>query len=1270
MTMEALFLTLVDRSLAAGWLVLAILLLRPLLKKAPRWIHCGLWALVALRLVCPVSLESTLSLIPKTTPADTVVETILDSRPEDTRISHDAVSQAEIAAEPDWESVQSNAGSDIVTAPGPVRESPSLLSIAARLWPVGLTVLLAYALVSYLRLKQKVGPSLAQGDGVFLCDYIDTPFILGIFRPKVYLPSALPENSAAYVLAHERSHLRRRDHWWKPLGYLLLSIYWFHPLLWAAYILLCRDIELACDQRVVRDMEPREKQAYSEALLNCSMPRHLIAACPLAFGEVGVKERVKSVLRYKKPGFWILLISLLLCVMVAVGFLTDPQTTLSDLYPGTRSDISCIDLYSSDVGNSCLTAQRDLEAVWDLLDSAACDPEPYAQEELRGYLDAYSYGDHYIRLTAGDSQWDLYFLKDFSAVGALETEEAILSLYHVRKPEVVEAFFDTYMNPVTNRTVTAQPFYTQGDPHSWTAGLTLSAVSQAGKYSGSVSGSTTSASMGCMSEIRFTEFLEVLNALQETAFGEGEAYHETAVDTYQHKSLYRSNVSISVIDDANGLTGYIRYYQDTAYAIDTLDLILLDKNAQATRWEVQDEALMAFMQEQYTHPLTISVVFGYGTPWQDTDPLTVRWGNVTIQTKPVEGWEYQIQEYTDGAASFGIRCRPEGEEGWIYYSFWPGRYDPQEENRSYTQWHVNGYRALASYPSPIPKTGAARLIPSYTKTQFPTGDSVTVYENVSGWYREYEEILKIIDIYTTCQFGKYIDGSTLAYGDVTVDVSALHPEYDWYWLRYFDWDQIAAQLGVQELHLLDSAEYGSRVFLGLQSGDRYAVAVFRTDGIAAWEFAELLTDPVSLTIGNQVCGKQFRYEAEGEALGLGLICEESVTGLLWSSDCPDYIHLDSCPTLLVFQEDLWETLRLPAGAPALLSRSVDMTRKTMQFGTSEESYLYSGIVSYSDGALEYGGYSLDTEDLARLAELLSAQPEGEIIRADKPARTGKFVEILLYLDDGNGEDLTGSTLLTLHYDGETASITADPAYEGEDSNLYVFIQDKALLTRLESLLDPSRRQWRTEAPGEDVTAEYAWDYASISLTLKDTWEWETVPYTDDATPFGIRFRPRGCEGWIFVQFCPGGFIPDPDWVQGYSGRDLTYYWTEPTNATSLYPFCAEVLHSYPGEYAVTTENADSWTARYRGEVGEILAAMELGAGYLTEQEIRNQTRALLSQRIQAALEAAGLPFDDIYPRQTLTFDFHTGIWAYTIQPEGLEEPLTVLQVDAMGNVLP
>lgn len=327
--METLFLKLLNMGIAAGWVILAVMLLRILLRKAPKAVRCALWILVGIRLVCPFSIESVLSLIPsqETVPG----EIMMAGKPEidsGIRVLDDAVNPA-IAASLSPEPHAS------------VNPMQIVVFLASRLWAAGLAALLFYALASYVRLRRKVAAAMCFRENIWLCDAVRSPFILGILSPRIYLPSDLEEPQIGCVIAHEKAHLRRRDHWWKPLGFLLLSVYWFQPLCWAAYILLCRDIELACDEYVVKRMGDAWKKTYANALLSCSLDSQGLSGCPLAFGEVGIKERIKGILSYKKPALWIVAAAAIACIVTAVCFLTDPaESKNSDNIYGTRYTVA------------------------------------------------------------------------------------------------------------------------------------------------------------------------------------------------------------------------------------------------------------------------------------------------------------------------------------------------------------------------------------------------------------------------------------------------------------------------------------------------------------------------------------------------------------------------------------------------------------------------------------------------------------------------------------------------------------------------------------------------------------------------------------------------------------------------------------------------------------------------------------------------------------------------------------------------------------------
>ena len=312
--MNELFLKIINMSISASWLILAVLILRLVLKKAPKWVNVLLWGIVAVRLICPLSFESALSLIPssETIPLDIEMAakpTIDSGVPAINSVVNPVLSSF---APPQH----------VLTSANPLQIWIPILNI---IWLIGVGALLLYTAVSYWRLCRKVDTAVRYKGNIFQSENVSSPFVLGIIKPRIYLPFNMNGQDLEHVVAHEQAHIRRKDHWWKPLGFLLLTIHWFNPLMWLAYVLLCRDIELACDEKVIKELGNEQRADYMQALVACSVNRSMIAACPLAFGEVGVKERVKSVMNYKKPAFWVIIIAVIICVGVAACFLTNPK---------------------------------------------------------------------------------------------------------------------------------------------------------------------------------------------------------------------------------------------------------------------------------------------------------------------------------------------------------------------------------------------------------------------------------------------------------------------------------------------------------------------------------------------------------------------------------------------------------------------------------------------------------------------------------------------------------------------------------------------------------------------------------------------------------------------------------------------------------------------------------------------------------------------------------------------------------------------------------
>ncbi len=317
--MERLFLLFVRMGLYASVLVGIVLALRLLLKRAPKRITCLLWALVAFRLLCPAQIHWRASLMP---PPETVVQTVQEMP----NVILPAQNAPTVTPE-------QTVPTEPAESTAPTSAAPDLTAVLSRVWLAGMIAMLLWAAISDLRLRRRLRSSVRLQNGVWLCDEIDTPFVLGLFAPRIYLPYGWDDEQNVYILAHERAHIARGDNWWKLLGWLLLSVYWFHPMLWLAYIVFCRDLELACDELAVRGLDREGRAAYSQALLDCSSPRRSALAFPVAFGEIGVRQRIKAVLNQKEPAFWIVLAALLALIVSAVFFLTDRPAEEAEAAP-------------------------------------------------------------------------------------------------------------------------------------------------------------------------------------------------------------------------------------------------------------------------------------------------------------------------------------------------------------------------------------------------------------------------------------------------------------------------------------------------------------------------------------------------------------------------------------------------------------------------------------------------------------------------------------------------------------------------------------------------------------------------------------------------------------------------------------------------------------------------------------------------------------------------------------------------------------------------
>ena len=451
--MVELFLKIVNMSISASWVVIAVLVLRFFLKKAPKWVNVLLWGIVAVRMVFPFSIESALSLIPS---AETIRPAIVMDPAPSVQTGVPALNHV----------INPVISSSFAPAPGASANPLQIwLPALTAIWLFGAAALFFYSAVSYWRLHRKVCEAVILRDNIYQSENVYSPFVLGIIHPKIYLPYSMDSREMDPVITHEQAHIRRRDHWWKPLGFLLLTIHWFNPLMWLSYILLCRDIELACDEKVIEEMDNEQRADYTQALVSCSVNRRSIAACPLAFGEVGVKERVKSVMNYKKPAFWIVLASVVICAAAAVCFLTNPKSEGANditelLVPGSawsyqlgdnadfpvdasfnvQDDLSIVGMIVKNDVNTDFCMKYRVRGAAGWVEFYGCTPE-MAQE---------AGSEEYLLFTASlraDNGKLVFRMSDGHGLSYFGTREAIFTQIADHSPAYAEKWFDYLEKP-------------------------------------------------------------------------------------------------------------------------------------------------------------------------------------------------------------------------------------------------------------------------------------------------------------------------------------------------------------------------------------------------------------------------------------------------------------------------------------------------------------------------------------------------------------------------------------------------------------------------------------------------------------------------------------------------------------------------------------------------------------------------------------------------------------------------------------------------------
>lgn len=407
-----LFLHIFNMSIAASYLVLVVVVARFLLRKAPRGYLCILWLFVAIRLICPFAVESVFSLLP----SEPIIENeILVSPEPEIHISTSAVNKTLEKHQVQYSSTEPQ---------NSMNKWQSVVMIVSYLWIVGMIAMFTYFMTSWHRIQRKVREAVPKEEGgmkYYICDRLDSPFLFGMLPPKIYIPEGLKKEDLVYVLQHENAHKRRKDYLIKPFGFFVLAIHWFNPVVWIAYILMCRDIELACDERVIKELGEDYKKEYSKALLSCAANRKATDACPVAFGEIGIKQRVKNILQYKKPAVWISIATLLACIVIFVCFMTQKKQEIPVVDEKSTSMENIVEQWAKAFVN------RDADTIYEMASSKV-----RTEMEKKGLLQI---AENY-KAFGGTSPWPWGDAANYKIISAADDTAEILYYAQTSDPHV------------------------------------------------------------------------------------------------------------------------------------------------------------------------------------------------------------------------------------------------------------------------------------------------------------------------------------------------------------------------------------------------------------------------------------------------------------------------------------------------------------------------------------------------------------------------------------------------------------------------------------------------------------------------------------------------------------------------------------------------------------------------------------------------------------------------------------------------------------------
>ena len=1246
--MTAVFLKLVNMSITASWLVLAVIAIRLVLKKAPKAIHCALWTLVAIRLICPFSLESPMSLIPERPDV-----TVSSFQPEISETVHafSASLNPAVSEIPDL----SPASAVLPTASGTQTQAAgTILPKLTAVWFTGMSLMNLYALHCCRKIHRKVAPSICIGNNIWICDHIDSPFILGIFRPRIFLPSVLESRDADFVLAHERAHLKRKDHWWKPIGFVLLSVYWFNPVIWAAYILLCRDIELACDEKVIKEMALPEKKAYSTALLNCSLPRHMIAACPLAFGEVGVKERVKNVLHYKKPAFWIILLAVALCIAAAVCLLTDPSAGMylyeiddsrnySDLFTVTD------DIFLTREGEVFPVAYP--ETLLNVLDDITVREQPLDRSRVETRDKTHQV--HIRRSTY------LNFSRNFTQVWIDNGVKATFT-YRVRDPGKIRSLFEI----ITGECIAAAA------EDATPTGVTVVYTPKKAYDSENLL-------------IDGDYWLESWDGegwipVERLPGSDIQKVNVRMDAKDQDRYMLNWNAVYGALPDGKYRIGALFFFQDAGIATNIYAGFTIEAASYATFWFDNPKSA------ENNSPLPGST---FPLPGAEEITLThsAKDHQISMNTEDgseviVTGWPIQTAAFLDltGDGVAELCCTVLEGFGMIdsrirvYDCMEKQLYELEDRGTSNYELSIRSNRIIIAQSDYI--TGNVLDVGLLAMTADGTGLGMEPLDNsfreelnvkhsgaTSGncswdisavahiennWDQYRYLVCHDFDSRFVSLFDPQITGNDLIVG-VRYDGDKLGAAWfekaggDYQYRRGFDSSEFTAggkgHLSVPVLtnensytvyltadgfmtatsreaeclqillnsgmdninwnlpeavlkenyNYFDPQYVGNSLFLGAYKGDSYRVLHFEKNETGQYDYQDICHFlPEMILVGPEASLPVSRIETADGQLHVVLITDESITGIYHDDR---YIRLTQRPSILVLDpgEAAKLYMTLPDDVPTIMDVSFDAAG-TPVFGETdfpgEDTFYFYGCTTSYYDGWNRPGCFFPVRTEVEQMADILTSLPENALVPWKQEVMDPFY-VVLNLRASSGERYAEPVDYLFSHMGDYVLLTIN---SGREADHYFRIDDNRLKDFLAGLCDPSRYDAGTVVQNEKERVTYSHGNVTIQLVPYWNWEYEIVEYTDGETPFGIRGRPINQDsGWIFYSCWPGGFT-----------TDTTEYMESNRNCTLAdgSDWTVEYTCHYPDDPVMLTPNWRLWSSMEITGIPGNFAIINEGAG--------------------------------------------------------------------------